>query len=147
MKTLKLLDFEIPSDIKNVCSVVRKVIQYLGNTCGIMDECALFELKVVLNELVSNAIRHGNKGDCSKIVKISAGVTENGYIFLQIEDEGEGYDYHYLHEMNPNAHNTIDICDMLESGRGILIVKNLCDKIKFNQKGNKVIILKKGFKS
>jgi len=31
---------------------------------------------------------------------------------------------------------------MSESGRGIMIVKSLCDKVKVNRKGNKIIILK-----
>jgi serine/threonine-protein kinase RsbW len=97
----------------------------------------------VLNEVISNAIRHGNKNDVSKHVKLTVGTTENGYAFFIVEDEGEGF---YCGEKQfccTGIVNAEDLSDVKESGRGILIVNNLCDRVKFNNKGNKVVLLKK----
>ena len=58
-----------------------------------LDDCVKFELKVILNELILNAIKHGNKNEFSKKVKISVSISKSGYVFFLIEDEGEGYDY------------------------------------------------------
>ena len=97
----------------------------------------MFEIKVILNELLQNAIRHGNKEDSSKEVKIRAGI-DNSFVYFIIEDEGKGFDIN----CNGQSESFMDICDLKENGRGILIVKNLCDRVKYNSKGNKIVVLK-----
>ena len=71
------------------------------------------------------------------------GITENGYAFFIIEDEGEGFDFKSFIEKDFEIEDTVDIKHLKESGRGVLIVKKLCDKLKFNEKGNKAVVLKK----
>lgn len=126
-----------------MCNLVRDVISYFCDAFGDLEECNLFELKVVLNELILNAIKHGNKGDINKSVKVTAGISNGGFAYFIIEDEGDGYNYKSLLENDYNRQEELDCIGMRETGRGILIVKNLCENIKYSQKGNKVIILKK----
>lgn len=133
----------IPSDIKYVGVKVDEVIHYLESLCDNIDDGNLFESRVILNELLLNAVRHGNREDCTKSVAISAGVTKGGEAYFIIEDEGEGYDYQCLMERKHVPLDAMEVCSLKENGRGILIVLNLCDRIKFNKKGNKVVILKK----
>lgn len=133
----------IPGKIESVRSVVRDITSYLTNSYGIINETTLFELKVILNELILNAIRHGNKEDCTKAVKIKTAITKDKYVIFLIEDEGEGYDYKCITQENKNPFEIAEICGLNETGRGLFIVKNLCDKMKFNSKGNKVLVLKK----
>jgi serine/threonine-protein kinase RsbW len=139
---LKLLRYknEIPSEICNICGLISGILSFIENTNGKLDACADFELKVILNELILNAIKHGNNCDPLKKVKTSVVITNRKYIILLVEDEGEGYDYKI--KCNCTKFKE-DFFEMKESGRGIFIVSNLCDRIKFNKKGNKVIALKK----
>jgi serine/threonine-protein kinase RsbW len=140
LKINKLYSTTITSDISNIGSVVKDVLSSVNGLCHSNEEAFMYDLKVILNELILNAIKHGNKEDSSKSIKISVALMETKYLLLQVEDEGGGYDY--------SCNNTVeidctDIDSLLESGRGMTIVKCLCDKVKLNKKGNKILILKK----
>lgn len=142
-KIIKTYDGSIVSSLNSVGTAVRDVIGNIKAKYGPLEDCTQFELTVVLNELVLNAIKHGNKEDENKKVKIKAGVTHNGFACLIVEDEGCGYDHDCMCRRKACYEDDDDICDVLESGRGILIVKNLCDQVKVNEKGNKIVVLKK----
>jgi len=82
-----------------------------------------------LTEAVLNSIKHGNKDDQNKEVLIRV----NCYgkeINVQVEDEGDGFDFSKIEDptKKPNIKN--------ESGRGIFIIKNLSNKLEYNEKGN-----------
>lgn len=132
----------IPSRIEVVNRTVNEVIQSVINIYSNMDNDLLFELKVVLNELILNAIIHGNKEDKAKFVEVNAAITKSNYFLLSISDEGEGYDYNFY--LKKCSENKDVLCwnDVEEKGRGIKIVKSLCDNIRFNEKGNKVFVVK-----
>lgn len=102
----------------------------------------LFELKVVLNELITNALCHGNKCELNKVVYVTFKLVSYNYIYISVRDEGLGFKFEvntksiddYLDKVNK---------ELCEHGRGLVIVYSLCDKVKFNKCGNKVSILKK----
>jgi Anti-sigma regulatory factor (Ser/Thr protein kinase) len=143
LKIVKTYDGVFPSSIDSVGVAVRDVINALVNNFGPLLDCTLFELTVILNEIVINAVKHGNKGDLNKFVKLSSGITEDGFVCFIVEDEGCGYDYNVTCINNYENSQPEDICDIMESGRGMIIVKNLCDCVKVNSKGNKIVVLKK----
>lgn len=126
-----------------VCQIVGEIIDYLRKNIGNMDDGILFEIRVILNEVVSNAIKHGNKNNLDKNVKISSGITEDGFCYFIVEDEGEGFTKSDNQFCCTGIVDYDDLLNLKESGRGILIINSLCDKVKFNKKGNKVVILKK----
>ncbi|MCX7841901.1 MAG: ATP-binding protein [Clostridia bacterium] len=143
MGTIKVFKCSIRSGVDNICPAVKEVIRYLEDIYGLIDDSSVFELKVILSELISNAVKHGNRENYNKEVKVRAGVTNDGKVFISVEDEGEGHDYNtFAMKASMSAHQECDIFDMKETGRGILIVNKLCDRVKFNKKGNKVVILK-----
>lgn len=144
METMRKYSCIIASKFDNVSSAVSDITYYLKDVYGQIEECNLFEIKVILNELILNAIKHGNKCDCSKNVKVTAGITRSEHAFFMITDEGSGYDYQCMLEKPQFCLDDFtDICDIKETGRGIMIVKNLTEKLKFNRKGNKVLVIKK----
>lgn len=147
LNKLKGFNCKVAGDIKNVRQVVHDVICHLQHIYGAIEECTLFELKVILNELVLNAIKHGIKEDAGKHVRIAAGLTRDGSAVLMVEDEGEGYDYRCIIDKNKTAQDFINICDAKETGRGLLIVKNLCDRVRCNKKGNRIVVVKRLNKS
>ena len=52
---------KIPSDINIMCPTIKEILFYLKDTFVTVSEDTHFEIKVILNELILNAIRHGNK--------------------------------------------------------------------------------------
>ncbi len=84
-----------------------------------------------VKEAVTNSIIHGNQLDVSKkvIVKITRCHDE---IVVKVTDEGAGFDFRKIKDptMNENLKE--------ESGRGIFLIRKLCDELEF--KGNGKII-------
>jgi serine/threonine-protein kinase RsbW len=126
------------ANIENLRDTIDDILTYFEETYGAMSEASYLELKVVLNELIINAIRHGSKEDKDKFVKVVAGLTNDEYALLIVEDDGEGYEYN----LGPPPRRE-QIESVEESGRGICIVKSLCEDFMINAKGNKVVVNKK----
>lgn len=85
-----------------------------------------------LNEVVINAIIHGNKQDEAKKVYINLEIIDKREFQFTIMDEGEGFDYNNLPD--PTAPDNLENL----SGRGIFIVKHLADQCIFNMTGNQI---------
>lgn len=143
---LTIYKSRIPSNIVCMQDAIKDVLCFLQSLGGRITEDMQFEMKVILNELILNAVKHGNRGDCNKFVKISAGLIRNAYVVFVIEDEGNGYDHSCI-QNKPQFPSDSEIQCMQETGRGIFIVSSLSDKVKFNKKGNRIIVLKKIFQT
>lgn len=119
--------------IKSDITELKKVEDFVIN---IFIECKLDKkyfnkIYLCITEAVINSIRHGNKNDLNKQVRIVADCIETE-IIIQIEDEGDGFDVKKV--KNPTLKENVNS----ESGRGIFIIKNLSDGIEYNDKGNRV---------
>lgn len=88
-------------------------------------------IMLAIEEAVQNAIVHGNRNDDSKSVSIRFVRKRSGLSFI-IEDEGAGF-------------NVADVPNPLDSdtneGTGIFLMKSLADRVKYNEKGNRVELL------
>lgn len=133
----------VPSRIENIGIVVNGLLHCLQDGYGDLNENTLFELKVVLNEVMINAVRHGNGEDESKSVKVDARVSQRGVISIVVEDEGCGYDFDDTCNLRKPCCERSEPLEMSEGGRGIMIVRSLCDTVKVNAKGNKIVIVKR----
>ena len=141
---------KMQASVEKLRGTINDILKYFEDVFGHLSEEAHFEMKVVLNELLVNAVKHGSKGDEEKFVSILAGVDNNERAILVVEDEGDGYDTTLIKRYDDmcrlgfeDAEFTGNVEDVDESGRGIFIVKALCDDFKVNQKGNKVVVSKK----
>jgi len=127
-----------------MCCTIKVMLKDIQDACSCISEDTLFELKVILNELLSNAIKHGNKMNELKKLKVVSGLTTDSRIFFVIQDEGEGFDCRCYESLIDNSNNPcFDFDNLKETGRGIYIVKELCDRVIYNEKGNRVIAIKK----
>jgi serine/threonine-protein kinase RsbW len=79
-------------------------------------------------EAVNNAISHGNKLDPAKKVEIKFIIDENKLVVIT-KDQGEGFDYENVPD--PTAPENIENID----GRGIFLMKQLSDGLKFHEEG------------
>ncbi len=88
------------------------------------------ELKKVLNELIMNAIEHGNKKSVEKKIECSVARMHGSLFKITVKDEGEGFDYRRSGILTPAG-----------SGKqGYTLVRALCEQIDFNRKGNRVMV-------
>ncbi len=110
------------------------VTYYIVKECqwrGIDNEDILNNVSVCTDELLTNALMHGNKNNPEK--KISATLNFDAQKFsLTIKDEGEGFDAKkFARQLQGNQ---IDI----PTRRGLFIVEYLMDELSFNKKGNEI---------
>lgn len=94
-----------------------------------------FAICLVMREALTNAVRHGNRSDDSKLV-IYHIYLENESIVLDIIDQGDGFVWKELISMEAPEPDQ-------ESGRGLAIMKNYFSSWFFNEKGNQIILTKK----
>ena len=93
-------------------------------------------LFIALDEAFVNAVKHGNKFDEQKLVRISAEVSSKEARFT-IEDEGEGFDVNKIPD-------PLDPANLFkESGRGVLFIYNIMDEVRYNDRGNRLTMVKK----
>jgi serine/threonine-protein kinase RsbW len=142
VEALKIYKCSMPSSIDKICYVIRDIIKYLEGLYGQIDQNILFEIKVILNELLLNAIIHGNEKDYNKNVKITVVVGKFNDAYFIIEDEGQGYNCRFAIEGAESDMCGDDIFNMRETGRGLILVENLCNSVRFNKKGNRVVVKK-----
>lgn len=141
LRLIKAYNCRISSQIENVSITVKNILKYIQDSKGELEEDVLFDLKVILNELILNAIKHGNKENETKFVNIRVHVTSDKKALIIVSDDGNGYDYRQVYDSSKNK-DMCDITRVMETGRGIIIVKSLCDTVKFNKRGNSVCIVK-----
>lgn len=133
--------YTIASDIKNICPVIEEILNFFDNAYSELSDCCKFDLKVILNELITNAIRHGNKSMEASKVKIYADVIEDKST-IKITDEGSGFNPAEKISVALEKKTNEELLDFCETGRGLLIVKSLADSVKFNKKGNSITVVK-----
>jgi len=130
----EVIEFELPS----VLSLMHIVLEYLierVEKLGVVksEQSNLF---VALDEAFVNAVKHGNKFDAAKLIRISADVSSKEARFT-IEDEGEGFDVNAI----PNPLDPENL--FKTSGRGVLFIYNIMDEVKYNERGNRLTMIKK----
>jgi|TARA_B100001996_G_C18566961_1_gene556911 serine/threonine-protein kinase RsbW len=120
---------KIPSIKENV-SVVESFIENISEKINIKED-VYGNVLVSVTEAVNNAIVHGNKEDKTKKVKLELKKNKKSVRFV-VEDEGLGFDHKNL----PDPTNPKNIEKI--KGRGVFLIKNLSDKIKFKRGGRTI---------
>jgi serine/threonine-protein kinase RsbW len=96
-------------------------------------------LFIALDEAFVNAVKHGNKFDAGKNVKVTAEVSSQEARFT-VEDEGDGFDVNSI----PDPTNPENL--FKASGRGVLFIHNIMDEVRYNERGNRLEMIKKSDK-
>jgi serine/threonine-protein kinase RsbW len=128
------IEFELPSDLALMNSVLEYLQERVSKLGLIRPERS--NLFVALDEAFVNAVKHGNKNDPNKLLKITAELSPKEASFT-VEDEGEGFDIREIP----------DPCDPANlfrtSGRGVLLIYNIMDEVEYNAQGNRVKMVKR----
>jgi serine/threonine-protein kinase RsbW len=126
---ISTIKIEIPSMLENI----RMIESFIDNAKDEykLDDGIYGNIMIAVTESVNNAIRHGNKLDPNKNVKLCLQLNESQITFL-IEDEGSGFDYNDLPD--PTAPENIE----KPGGRGIFLMRHLADEVNFKENGKQV---------
>ncbi len=128
------IEFELPSAISLMHIVLEYLLKRVEKLGVIKPEQS--NLYVALDEAFVNAVKHGNKFDARKLVRITAQVSKREARFT-IEDEGEGFDVQ-------NIPDPLDPENLFKtSGRGVLFIYNIMDEVKYNERGNRLTMVKR----
>ncbi|MEO1253597.1 MAG: ATP-binding protein [Bacteroidota bacterium] len=120
------IQIQIPSLPENI-RIVESFIDNAKDKYQLNDDI-YGNIMIAVTESVNNAIIHGNQSDSKKNVRLNL-LLEKSLIKFTIEDEGTGFDHEDLPD--PTLPENLD----KTGGRGIFLMKNLCDEVSFKSEG------------
>jgi len=95
----------------------------------------IFAIHLAFTEAFSNAVRHGNKMDPTKEVKVGFSV-DMDKIEISITDQGNGFEPQAIPDprFGKNLYKP--------AGRGLLLMRSYMDEIEFSEQGNSVYMVR-----
>lgn len=126
-------EVEFPSDSDCGRDLLEEILQNLS-TAGWSDK-HVFGIHLSMEEALVNAIKHGNKYNADKNVRVKVGISP-ALFRAEIEDEGEGFAPEKLPD--PTSPEFID----RPNGRGVMLMRNFMSKVEYNNRGNTVFMEK-----
>jgi serine/threonine-protein kinase RsbW len=90
-----------------------------------------FAVRLALGEAVVNAVRHGNRGDPRKLVRVRYRVGPGRFV-AEVEDEGPGFDPAAVPDPRAPANRE------RPGGRGLFLMRHYLTAVRYNGRGNRV---------
>ncbi len=128
------IEFELPSDLALMNGVLQYLLERVAKLGLIQPERS--NLFIALDEAFVNAVKHGNKNDHTKLVRVTAELSPKEACFT-IEDEGKGFNVQDI----PDPRDPANL--FKTSGRGVLLIYNIMDEVEYNAQGNRVKMVKR----
>ena len=119
-----------PSAIVGVCQEILPKLEESN-----FDKDDIFAVHLTLEEAFLNAVKHGNKMDPAKKVKIDYSVNPEK-VEITITDEGEGFEPESVDD--PRFGKGL----YEPGGRGLLLMNSYMDIVKYNEQGNSVYMVR-----
>lgn len=124
-------DLVISSDLANI-NKVRYFLDQIFDESG-LDRSYFNRVLLGLSEAVNNSIVHGNKMNENKLVHIHIFFSDR-HLSIQVMDEGNGFEIDCIND--PTCIENIK----KERGRGIFLIRQVADDIRYYDGGRKVMI-------
>ena len=122
------ISFTLGSDLSTIEPVVMRAEEFVQKECGATDT---WRLSLVLQELLANAVLHGNRREAKRLIKCHIERLPDEQFTIVVEDEGDGFDFASLDTSLPENPRCIQ-------NRGYVLITNICSGLEFNEKGNRV---------
>ena len=119
-----------PSEVVRVCDEVLARLKEKG-----FGKDDLFAVHLTLEEAFLNAVKHGNKMDPSKTIKVDYSVSRDK-LEITITDQGEGFKPDNIED--PRFGENL----FKPGGRGLLLMNAYMDMVKYNEQGNSVYMVR-----
>lgn len=127
------LTLEVPGDLAAIERVVDHAVAHCA-PARLDRRRLLFNFRVGLTEAISNAILYGNSGDPGKRVRLVLRAVP-GEVRVRVSDEGDGFDPRAIPD--PRLPENLTLPD----GRGVFLMRELMDEVRFNRAGNAVTLI------
>jgi len=124
------IDLAFSATLANVDRAADMTKSFLINS-GL--EKQVFGILLGLREALNNAVLKGCKQNRRKTVLYNI-EHQRDRLILKVEDEGNGFDWRQHMGKNP--------IPTMETGRGVPILEKYFETIWFNEKGNKLVLVK-----
>jgi len=126
-------EFLVPSDLSEVQRVSLEALSFLKPLA--LGEAVLFDIRLCLDEALVNAMKYGNQLKKELKVRLSMEYDQNE-IRMLVEDQGEGFD-------PKKIKNCTEGENVLRGhGRGLHLIHQLMDEVRYNPKGNAILMVK-----
>jgi serine/threonine-protein kinase RsbW len=123
------IDLDLPSDLTLMNAVLEYLLGRVARLGLIQPEQS--NLFVALDEAFVNAVKHGNRHDPEKLLRVTVELSAREAIFT-VEDEGDGFDVREIPD-------PCDPANLFKSnGRGVLLIYNIMDEVEYSDRGNKL---------
>jgi len=119
----------VDSESSSVVEVCKEILPKLEEYS--FDKDDIFAVHLTLEEAFLNAVKHGNKMDPTKKVKIDYSVSSEK-VEITITDEGEGFEPEAVED--PRFGKGL----YEPGGRGLLLMNSYMDIVQYNEDGNSV---------
>jgi anti-sigma regulatory factor (Ser/Thr protein kinase) len=156
---------ELDIVISSLNSAIEATVKLVGHMLsGVVDRARMIRFELAVDEALRNAYEHGCLGisssekvrlcksealeeflrskeleaaEAGKTIHISAKCSEEEFSCV-IEDQGAGFDWREVPLTPEGSGETTAL-----NGRGLMLIRNVFDTVAFNEKGNKVTLVKK----
>jgi serine/threonine-protein kinase RsbW len=95
----------------------------------------VFAVHLALEEAFLNAIKHGNKMEPDKHIKVDYSIDVNK-VEISLADEGSGFDPNVVADPRCSEHL------YKTNGRGLLLMRSYMDVVEYNERGNLVHMIR-----
>lgn len=130
----KVFSCQIQSDLSLKTPLMEQILTILRGR-GFLDQEDEVWSRLCLDEVLINAIKHGNNEDKAKKVTISLFIDKDIWA-IRVEDEGEGFSPKDVPTTASKEYYELD------HGRGILLMQNYMDEIWYFDRGTRVQLKK-----
>jgi len=124
-----IIVYKISSEISSVDSVIEHCKEDLSRFNVISDST---EFKVIVRELLNNAVKHGNHEIAEKTVTCNIEYLGARRFKIVVEDQGSGFNYR-------NINMDIPETDQIKR-KGYSLINAFSKRIEFNEKGNRISV-------
>ena len=120
------VDIKVPNQTRYLSLIGRigeDIAKELDRFDGDRDMLA-YHINLVLTEAMVNAIKHANANDPDKMVHVYINISDQD-LLIRVFDDGQGF--------NINSIPPPDFDQLEDRGRGIFIIKQLMDTVKYEK--------------
>jgi serine/threonine-protein kinase RsbW len=126
---------EIPGEVGAITPAVEAVLSLVERMgCAAGKE---FEIETSLREALANAVRHGCERDPGKKIQVCVACDDARGMLVVVRDPGPGFDPSRL--PSPVEGQSL----FAHGGRGIYLINQLMDEVRFQHGGTEIHMLKR----
>ncbi len=128
----------IPSKTGAGAPILQEILDELERQNWVQHD--IFSVHLATEEALVNAIRHGNRLDERKQVRVACRVSDD-LVRIEITDQGDGFDPSSIPDPTDPSHLEAP------SGRGVMLMRSFMSRVEYNDVGNSVVMEKERAKT